>query len=272
MYREIWNNNYRNVCSIDLMGSTNSIIIGVTDFRVGESIMTDDLIYSDNDAKKVRITFYEQDGFTPRLIKYYEIEEFKDILPAKKNFDRLGFSLFAFENETGDSGLKLCNACGPSIGMDAVTISYQSEYNNISLKPAVISSFYKNNSGLTYIQYDGSVKLGSTGGPLIDVKSGKVIGIVANKELKVMKIYKKLIKILDSNIESLQKVEGNWNVNDIDPIQVLIANQHMIKHISREFISNSSTRVGVALDIGHLIETMESNLDFQFDKKDRGHY
>ncbi len=259
MYKKLWKNYYQSVCSISLLGSTNSKIFGVTGFQVGENIITDDLLYNVKDAKKVKLTFYDSDGFTPCYSEYFDYDEFQGLLPGKRSFDQLGFTVFKFdpERKNSGSGFELCNGCGPAIGMEVATITHQFEYNNISLKPALVTSFYKNNRGLTFIQYDGTVKPGSTGGPLIDLESGKVIGVIATKELSVVKNYKELMIILDNNIESLKQVEGKWIVNEIDPIQVLIANQNMIKYVSREFFKNSSVRVGVALDVGHLAEHLE---------------
>jgi hypothetical protein len=152
----------------------------------------------------------------------------------------------------------LSSHCSALIGQEAVSFGFQFEHKNLSLKSAMITSNYKNRKNLSFIQFDGTVKPGTTGGPLVNVRTGEVIGIVANKELKMTNNFLELMKIINSNLETLKEAEGKWKLDDIDPIQVLIANQNQIKHIVTEFFSNSTVRIGLALDIGHVTEYLEN--------------
>ncbi len=267
MYRHIWKKYHKAVCSIEFFGSCGSRTFGLTGFRTGNKIITDDLLYSVREAREVVITFYKEDGVSVATSLRMGYQELLYILPDIEDFDHLGFAIIPadFPEFRNTSSLTLCRNCSPALGLEAVSMAYQTEYNNLSIKSALVSSSYKNENGLSFIQYDGTVKPGSSGGPLIDVHSGSVLGIITNKEMSLVKNYRNLIDIADGNLKLLKGEEGKWQINDIDPIQVLIANQNQIKHIAKEFFRNSTVRIGFALDIGHLMDYLEGSFEFDFD-------
>ena len=267
MYQNHWEKCHKAVCSINFYGKTNSRILGLSGFRVGDMIITDDEIYSMSDFSEIRIIFYEEDGMrTFREIKYSS-EEFISILPPKSQFEALGVAYFIPDKDLlkGTSEFDLCTRCHSPIGKDAFTISYQPEQNNIALNSALISSNYINGRGHSYIQFDGTVRSGAAGGPLVDSVSGKVLGIVSNKELKIFKTYKELLKTVDNNLKMLEKVKDKWFIDEVDPVQVLIVNQNQIKHLSKEIFSNFAVKSGYALDVNHLKEQLEATSEVDFD-------
>ncbi len=267
MYRDIWKKYHKAVCSIELLGSSGSRIFGLTGFKTGTKIVTDDLLYSMREARDVMITFYREDGMTVASSLKMGYEELMALLPCKEDFENLGFMIIPadFPEFRNTSSLNLYRQCTPALGLEAVSLAYQTEYNNLSIKSALVTSSYRNGGGLTYIQFDGTVRSGSSGGPLIDVVSGTVLGVISRKEMNLMKNYNNLTGIVDNNLKLLKGEEGKWQINDIDPIQVLIANQNQIKHIANELFRNSASRIGFALDIGHLIDYLEGSFEFDFD-------
>jgi hypothetical protein len=147
------------------------------------------------------------------------------------------------------------------VGKEAFTISYQFDRDNLALKPAMVSSYYQNKRGVSYIQFDGTVKPGTNGSPLLEFESGKVIGIVSHKEPQIINTYNEILKNVDKNLAVLEKVTGKWFIEDVDPIQVLIVNQFQIKHLTKEFFSNFALKAGYALDVNYLREQLENNSD-----------
>ncbi len=267
MYQKHWEKYHKAVCSINFYGKTNSKILGLTGFRVDDLIVTVDEMYSLSDYTEAKICFYEDDGV--RIFKEFAFskDEFKSILPPKSHFENLGIVFFNLEKELleGTTSFDLCQNCYSPIGKDAFTISYQPEQNNIGLNSAIISSNYVNSRGLSFLQFDGTVRSGASGSPLIDNKSGKVLGIVSNKELKIFKTYRELLKTVDKNLEVLEKVKDKWFIDEVDPVQVLIVNQNQIKHLSKEIFSNFAVKSGYALDVSHLKEQRENISDGYFD-------
>ena len=271
MYQKHWQDCHKAVCSIIFYGKTGSKLLGVTGFRVGNRVVTDDLIYSLQDAIQVKIRFYEEDGnkvFKEIILSY---NEFQAILPERSDFENMGFAYFSLPQEilAGTTSLELCNKCNSVIGKEAFTISYQYDQNGLAMKSALVSSNFFNDRGLSYIQFDGTVRPGTSGSPLIDFDEGKVIGIVANKELHIVKTYREILKNVDNNLSILEKVKGKWFIEDVDPIQVLIVNQNQIKHLSKEFFSNFAVKAGYALEVNHLREQLEnySDSDIELDQE-----
>jgi hypothetical protein len=66
-----------------------------------------------------------------------------------------------------------------------------------------------------------------------------------------------MMKIINDNLKALKEGEGKINIQDIDPIQVLIASQNQIKHIAKEFYKSADIRTGFALTINHIINYFE---------------
>ena len=67
------------------------------------------------------------------------------------------------------------------IGNEVCFFGYPFGKENLSLHKGIVSSIYKKNGVIVY-QIDGNINNGNSGGPLIDVKTGKIIGIISRKE------------------------------------------------------------------------------------------
>jgi hypothetical protein len=110
MYRQLWQNSYRAVCSINFYSSSNIEVLGVTGFKVGDQIITDDLVFSVKEANYVSIRFYKEDGLTLSSSKSLSYSEFLSSLPKKNEFEYLGFAIVPgdFHEFSGITGLTLC--------------------------------------------------------------------------------------------------------------------------------------------------------------------
>ncbi|MFW5820109.1 MAG: hypothetical protein ACOCWA_02375 [Bacteroidota bacterium] len=260
MYQKHWEKTHKAVCSIHFYGKTNSKVLGLTGFRVEDLMVTSDEVYAISGYNEVKISFYENDGV--RIFREFSFskKEFESLLPPKSHFENIGIVFFSLDNNLleGTSALEICHNCYSPIGKDAFTISYQPEQHNIGLNSAIISSNYINARGLNFLQFDGTVRSGAGGSPLIDNKSGKILGIVTNKEHKIFHTYRELLKTVDKNLKVLEKVKDKWFIEEVDPVQVLIVNQNQIKHLSKEIFSNFSVASGYALDVSHLKEQREN--------------
>lgn len=268
MYQQHWKKFHKAVCSINFYGKTNSKIMALTGFRVGDEIITDDQIYNAKEAVEVKIRFYDEDGYKIFKEFIYPYSDFIGLLPAKSEFENLGIAIFSLNHEDleGTTSMEFCSSCNSPIGKEAFTISYQYDQNNLALKSALISSNYINERKLSYIQFDGTVRPGISGSPLIEYEGGKVLGIVTNKEHKIVKSYREILNNIDQNLITLETVKGKWFVDDVDPIQVLIVNQNQLKHFSKEFFSNFAIKNGYALDINHLREYFEGKSEYDFEE------
>jgi S1-C subfamily serine protease len=113
---------------------------------------------------------------------------------------------------------------------------------------------------MRYIQFDASVKPGNAGSPLIDAESGKVIGVIGQKLAELSQSHKRIKDIINNNIAVLKKYQGRLNIDDVDPVQVLIANQNQIKYIARELYNMANMREGFAIPSSALIHFFKKNI------------
>jgi len=268
MYQKHWKNFHKAVCSINCYGKTQSIIMALTGFRVGDQIITDDQIYNSKEANELKIRFYDEDGFKIYKEITFSYKDFINQLPQKSEFENLGIALFTLSKEQlkGTKSLELCSSCNSAIGKEAFTIGYQYDQNNLSLKSSLISSNFLNDRKLSYLQFEGAVRPEVSGSPLIDFEGGKVLGIVTNKEHKIVKSYREILNNIDQNLSTLETVKGKWFVDNVDPIQVLIVNQNQLKHFSKQFFSNFALTTGYALDVNHLREYLEGNSEYDMEE------
>ncbi len=267
MYTEIWQKSCRSVCAIDFYSSSNVIVMAISGFKVGNQIVTDDMIYHVKDALEVQIRFFIEDGTTGYASVKLRYDDFLKRLPDKGEFDNLGIVIIPadFPEFEKVPTLILCKSCEVKIGLSVAVIGYQAEHKNMALKTGVLSSHYTNSKGLSFLQYDGTIKPGNSGAPLIDVSTGRVLGVVMNKEMGFVKAYKELIEIIDTNLKVLKEQEGKSNFFDVDLAQVMGAGQSQIKKIAREFFLNATIRVGFALEIGHVLEYLETKMELDPD-------
>jgi len=108
-------------------------------------------------------------------------------------------------------------------------LSFNCGCSNLSIKSALVSSAFANSNGLRYIQLDGLTSYGNSGSPVIDTNSMEVIAIVSRRNTPAAKSYQQLQEIIASNLDELRKISGTVKMGDIDPVQVLIANQNQLK-------------------------------------------
>jgi hypothetical protein len=267
MYTKIWQKSSKSVCAIDFYSSSNVKLMAISGFKIGNQIVTDDLIYNIKDAEIINIRFFQEDGITVFSTVKFNYSEFLDLLPGKSDFDNLGIVIIPAEFPEFEKvpSLVLCKSCELKIGLPIAVIGYQLEHKNLALKAGIISSLYTNSKGLSFIQYDGTLKPGNSGAPLLDAETGRVIGVVTNREMGISKSYKELMEIIDSNLKILKEHEGKPDAIDVDMAQVLFANQSQIKHIAREFFLNATFSIRYALDIGHVVEYLESKMEMDLD-------
>ena len=68
-------------------------------------------------------------------------------------------------------------------------------------------------------------------------------------------------QIINNNLAILKKSQGKFNVEEIDPIQVLIANQNQIKYITNEIYKTATMSIGYALNISYVNNLFEDFID-----------
>jgi hypothetical protein len=255
MYRKVWNKCQSAICGINFYSSKGIRFDSVTGFKYGRYLITDEMVYKIDHASEVQIVFMEDDGCTIKASVKISEKDFRlrMVKGIKENIP--GFALIDIDLPQFDNipSLQLSNSKKLKVGSPISIIGHQMEHNNIAIKTGIVSSFCKL-KGIKYIQFDAAMDRGNSGSPLIDVESGEVVGIVGQRLASLLDNYKRMIHIINNNLVLLKEAEGKINMIDIDPIQVLIANQNQIKHIAQEFFKTASIVYGFALEISLISE------------------
>lgn len=277
MYKTVWNKCQKSVCQISFYSPSGIKLISMTGFKVNDHfLITDEHLFKIRKASKVKLRFVNADGFTEKASIEITMSELKRRTIKGINNDKTSFAAINidFKEFKKIPSLKISKNKEIEIGQNIAILGYQLEQDNLAVKTGIISSAFIHENGLKYIQVDSNVKQGNSGSPLINAESGEVIGIIGHKLAAITRSHKRMNQIINNNLAILKKSQGKFNVEEIDPIQVLIANQNQIKYISNEIYKTATMSTGYALDISYVYDLFEefidaevsqSSLEFQID-------
>lgn len=262
MYKKLWNEVYRSVCSISFYNEKGIKLNATTGFKYAGFLITDKMVFKTRlNPTDVQIRFYEADGQTIRTHIEWSMEEFEDRLLGELRDTSAGFAAIKFDDPAYAEIPSLHmdeNRTNP-IGTSIVVVGYQVEHKNICMKTGIVSSFCQNKK-LNLIQFEAGIQNGMSGAPLINAENGHVIGISGFKLAQMHDTYNKLNQLMNDNLTTLKQAEGKIFFDNIDLFQVLIANQNQIKSFATELFKNRASTGGLALNIAHVEEFFRSVL------------
>ena len=255
MYKDIWKNSFSSICCLNFYNKSGIKAVTATGFKIGQYIISDDYSYKHHDLSEVEIFFVEKDGHTMKTRVVMPIQAFRDNILNGSFEESTGFSVIRgdYSEFASIPPLTLCSNAVLDIGEQAVVLGFQFDHQNLCIKEGIVSAFFAEN-GLKYIEVDATLRYGFSGCPLINLQSGKVIGIIGHRLEGLHKAYGQMMKIINENLKALKDGVGKINIEDIDPIQVLMASQNQIKHIAKEFYKTADIRTGYALAVSHVLD------------------
>lgn len=262
MYRKIWHNCSQSVAQLNFYTDSDIKIMTLTGFKTGNFLITDEGVRKISPYDKVEIKFVDKDGYTPiarKVLKKSELNK-RTIMGLNDKFLNFVVINIGFENFKKVPSLSLGTEEKMEVGLPVATMGYHVNEENLSIKQGIISSFHYSEDGNKYIQIDTSIKTGNAGSPLINVETGSIIGVVGHKLTEMSQSYRELKKIMNNNINLLKKYQGKYNIEDIDPVQVLIANQNQIKYITKEIYRIADMGVGYAVPSMDIANFIKENL------------
>jgi hypothetical protein len=127
---------------------------------------------------------------------------------------------------------------------------------NITCHAGYISSLFEKN-GVSNIQIDGSVNGGNSGGPLLEMTSGRVIGIVTRSHVGfVAEQFKSLIGALHQNVTVLNNQTATMRLGGIDVFQAVSASQVAMIEIAKSLRRSANVGIGYAFSSSHIREAV----------------
>lgn len=142
------------------------------------------------------------------------------------------------------------------LGHDLLFLGYPFGMPQLTVHRGFVSSIYQKN-GINIIQIDGSVNGGNSGGPLIDLISKNVVGVVTRaRKGFVEQEFDNLIQILAKNQEILSNSKAVMRVGGVDPIDGLRASMAAMQQIAQNLKRSANVGIGYAFAIDPVKETM----------------
>ncbi len=259
MYKELWKKTQQAVCQISFYDANNIKIGSLSGFKTSDFIVTDEMVLKYPRAFEAEFLFVEADAHTPFKKLRMPVSEFrKRILPrAKSIYNHLVFIQASFPVIQDIKGLSLsCGMTEP--GQPVAVLGFHLDHSNLSIKPGILSSVCTFH-GRPYLQFEVSVKQGNSGSPLLNAETGEVIGVVGYRLAEMTKTFLRIRDVVDQNVEVLEMALNKWKIDDIDPVQVLIANQKLIKHFANEIYKSANIRIGFATPVSEIQNYLKVN-------------
>lgn len=259
MYKELWRKAHGSVCQISFFDANGIKISSYTGFKSEGHIVTDEVVLKMHRAFEAEIRFVNQDCFTPLLLLRIPISEFrKRILPRPKSmYNHIVLLRTDFPDMERIKDLSLADSF-PEPGQSAAVLGFQWDHCSLSIKHGIISS-HCHHHGKPYMQFEVSVKQGNSGAPLMNAETGEVVGVVGYRLAERTKSFQKIKDVVDENVEVLETALDKWKIDDIDPVQVLIANQKLIKHFATDIYKSANVRIGFATPASEIMNYLKIN-------------
>ena len=109
--------------------------------------------------------------------------------------------------------------------------------------------------GVRVLQIDGSVNGGNSGGPLLNLKDGRVVGIITRSvQGYIAEQFDELILALGKNIEFLNGIGEVMQVGSFRATEIAIASQIAMREIAKNLRRSANVGIGYAYAIDYLRE------------------
>jgi len=194
--------------------------------------------FADSNPSDKRSYIYLSREECDKIIAKESIESERDYVYLKLTHPKFkGRHVFEF---TDSSNL--------SVGEQVVFLGFPFGTNQMTAHIGYVSSIHEENR-VEIIQIDGSVNGGNSGGPLLDLKSGKVVGIVTSACVGfLVKQFDELIGTLRENQKVLEQAQASGSVKllGIDPLDGLKKSQVAMEQIAMNLKQSANVGIGYA--------------------------
>jgi len=242
------------VIHIEYLVQGNVVASGSGFFSKGHLITNNHVFQGPNNAT-VNLSYQPNQEISSRKTIELAYSEFRDSFVSGSDVNNYDSALLDIK-ELCAEGLyefELGVDISPDVGKPILLLGYPLEHKNLTCHFGMISSLYV--SGQTnIIQIDASVNQSNSGGPLIDIESGKVIGIVTRKGTGLTKLFDQLLNILDQNVSFLTASQAVVHVGGVNLIEALTAGQNQIKFLAKEIQRSANVGIGYAFSIQHVAD------------------
>lgn len=144
------------------------------------------------------------------------------------------------------------------VGQNILFLGYPFGMPQLTAHMGYVSSIHEQESR-EIIQIDGSVNGGNSGGPLLSIETGNVVGIITRAVTGIIEQeFNNLISALQNNQRILFQTKAVMSIGGIDPIQGIRASQAAMEHIARNLKRSANVGIGYAFSINPIRKHLEN--------------
>lgn len=145
-----------------------------------------------------------------------------------------------------------------SVGEQIVFLGFPFGSRHLTAHSGYVSSLHCTNDA-KIIQIDGSVNGGNSGGPLLELKTGRVAGIVTRAETGIItRQFNSLIDALRHNQQALSSQGARMQIGGIDPIEAIKVSQAAMEQIAVNLRRSANVGIGFAFSAKYVKDKIDS--------------
>lgn len=248
---------------VGLISKIKSGVVSVSFYQNQTKIASGSAFLCKNKIISNNHVFYPSEGNFPQdaivVLKAngsefrFEYSKLSDYVISGSTTDYFDYIILDIKNEDFFKD-KFCFDLGMhddiEVGQEILIMGYPFENENLTSHIGHISAKYLE-SNVNVIQLDASVNNGNSGGPLIDIATEKVVGIVTRKATGLVKQFDDLIASFDKNVEVLKKITGlSFGSTTIG--EILSVPQNQMKLIAISIKRSANVGIGYAFSCDRL--------------------
>lgn len=223
----------------------------------GGLITNSHVIHPPGHVDAIRIRFEDSDQ--PILLLP---DAFSKAILAESPESELDYAFVKLEEPefSGRYRFKLGDIDEIQVGQNILFLGYPFGMLQLTAHMGYISSIHEQQSRKK-IQIDGSVNGGNSGGPLISIETGNVVGIITRAVTGIIEQeFNNLISALQNNQRFLSQSRAVMRIGGIDPIEGIKASQAAMEQIARNLKRSANVGIGYAFSINPIRNYLQ-NLD-----------
>jgi hypothetical protein len=248
---ELWKNTYKSICKITHLKNGEALGSG-TGFLINGHLVTNNHVYFSQNTDQIKITFVDEDSSSITFERTINYSDFQSKLKEGDLRTGWDFAILDLENDKINNfpSLEFCevNHLIP-IGRQIALLGFPFNQDSLALHGGFVSSKYTINN-VDYIQIDASVNKGNSGGPLIDIETGKVIGLVTRKGNGLTNLFDQVRQGVIQSIQYVDQINGvQAQIGGIDLIKATAVTQRQILSVFNEIDRSANVGIGYAFGL-----------------------
>jgi V8-like Glu-specific endopeptidase len=247
---KVWEKIFKSVVKITHLKGGHVISSG-TGFIYNKHLITNNHVFYSNQTDEIKLHTVKENGFEIEYQLIMPYSAFRDRLKEGMGEESWDFAIIDLESTNFEKlpSLEIIEANKKiEIGEEIALFGFPLLQENLSMNAGHISS-KKIQASVKYIQVDASVNRGNSGGPLIEVNSGKVIGIVTRKGTGLTEMFDQLKNHTQQNLNMANQMQDGVFMMGISFKQVLVATQTQSLQLINEIERSANVGIGYAFEL-----------------------